>query len=195
MSVIAKVSIAEVTPFGTGNMVRLSCIAANETMLFASPSEEDKLFTQASPSGEIKLMQPASRLLGAAPTGPDWRGAQFYVIVLFGDEAEPAKASGFDGAYAWTQANLTSITDYGGTTKHVEFTEGRANHQRDQVAGKGIDRMNWKMGVDNPGAYNQFKAGATDLHVAFYPCANFDYHGALHAALTGAIKPAVAEGA
>lgn len=185
MCVIAKVAVRKVYPYGTGNLVELGCVAANETMLFSSPSEEDRLFTQASPSGEIRLSQPQGYLLGDNPKPVDYYGTQFYVIVLLGSEADAARAAGFPGAWAWTRARLNSITDMGGITRYVEFTD---NNPRDQAA-KGVDRMNWKMGVDNPGAYRQLKAGDGEMWVGFYPCAEFTYERALATALAGVVAP------
>lgn len=66
MSVIAKMNITSVTPYGVGRAVQLSCVASNETMAGfpEGKSEEDRLFSMASPSGSMILNQPVGYVLG-----------------------------------------------------------------------------------------------------------------------------------
>lgn len=60
--------------------------------------------------------------------------------------------------------------------KTVEFVD------HDQRRRRGIDRLNWKMAVDNPGATNQFKPGASDYWIVLYPESSFDRDAAIRAA-------------
>lgn len=173
MSVIAKLLIRSVTGFGTGQLVELGCVCENDLMGAYASTHEDKLFTQYSPWGEMKLCQPAGFSLGA-PTDEFAQGAAFYVMALSKDEVEEAA---FAGAYAACPARCLSLTDFGdGQAKRVEFrNEGPAADHR------GVDRLNWKMSVDNPAATGQFKPGAP-YWIALYPAARFDRDAAIRAA-------------
>lgn len=176
MSVIAKMNISSVTPYGVGRAVNLSCVASNETMAgFAEgASEEDRLFTRASPSGSMLLNQPATHLLGKPRHEPGDGPDTFYVVVLFGDEADGMECK---GASAIVEAKVTSLTDFGGTSREVQFHD----HYNKTDRTKGVDRLNWKMMVDNPGAHRQFKPGQPCL-IAFFPTTAFDRDHAIAAA-------------
>lgn len=174
MSVIAKMNINKVTPFGVGQAVDLSCVAANETMAMYAGSEEDRLFTTASPSGDMRLNLPAGHVLGKAVhdvgQGPD----TFYVMVLFGDEAEGRDCL---GASVVIEATCSSLTDFGGTSKQVEF---RDRYTKTAVT-RGADRLHWRMMVDNPKASGQFIPGQLCL-IALFPTTAFDRDAAIAAA-------------
>lgn len=177
MSVIAKMQIQAVTPFGVGQSLDLGCVASNETMANYAGSEEDKLFSKASPSGSMRLNQPAGFILGKPYHEPGQEPDTFYVMVLFGDEIDDQS---FKGAYAVVEARCASVTDYGGTSKEVRFHDASSKTSRT----RGIDRLNWKMMVDNPGAQVQFKPD-TPCVIAFYPTTNFDRDQAIAAAHAG----------
>lgn len=172
MSVIAKLYVTKITQFGTGRLLDLNCIASNETMvMYADKAHEDRLFTQASPWGEMKLNQPAMYAIGD-------RDAQFYVVALRDAEAQAAlrdpPGASFPGAYGFCKARCNSLTDFGGTSKQVEFYNvGRTEK---------VDSLNWKMTVDNPGAHKQFAPGTDDWWIAFYPASDFTVDQALAAA-------------
>lgn len=175
MSVIAKVTIRSITAFGTGQLVELGCVAENDIMAAYAKSEEDRLFTKYSPWGEIKLCQPAGYGLGSAPE--EFKdGTAFYVMLLAADEVDEFNMQ-FSGAFAKCPARCVAITDFGdGQAKRLEFRNEGAHDQH-----RGVDRLNWKMSVDNPGATNQVKAGAS-YWVALYPAAKFDRDAAIRAA-------------
>lgn len=172
MSVIAKLSIRAISAFGHGTLTEFGCVCANDLMAMYAGSEEDKLFTTASPWGEAKLSGQGA--LGSAADGFG-DGATFYFMVLWPDEApaEPEKFNAFNGATLAFKGRCNSLLDLG-YSKTVEFTAERQ-------ADRGIDRFAWKMMVDNPGAYNQFKPG-TECWIALYPVSSFDRDGAIRAA-------------
>jgi hypothetical protein len=173
MSVIAKLLIRSISQFGTGELVELGCICENDLMAAYATTDEDKLFTKYSPWGEMKLNQPAGYSLGSV--GDEFKqGDGFYVMALADKEAEDTT---FPGSYAVCPATCASITDFGdGQAKRVEFrNSGPADDHR------GVDRLNWKMSVDNPGATNQFKPG-TNYWIALYPAAKFDRDATIRAA-------------
>ena len=173
MSVIAKLSIRGVTPFGTGQLVELACVCENDLMAAYATSEEDKLFTKYSPWGEMKVSQPNGASLGR-PGDEFSQGSAFYVMVL--SDAEAPADRKFAGAYAWCPAKIT-ITDFGdGQAKRLEFCNKGANEDH-----KGVDRLTWKMSVDNPAATDQIKAGS-GYWVVFYPISHYDRDKAIRAA-------------
>lgn len=183
MSVIAKMTIRAVTAFGTGQLVELGCVCDNDLMAAHATSEEDKLFTQYSPWGEMKLCQPAGSALGQ-PGDEFGPGAAFYVMVLSEDE-HPAKegdedrfeAVQFPGSYASCPAILDNIVDYGDhQARRLEFRNGGANTDH-----RGVDRLNWKMSVDNPAVFAQMKPKAR-YWIALYPAPRFSRDTAIAAA-------------
>lgn len=186
MSVIAKMSIRSVIPFGVGRALDLACVAANDMMAgFAEgKDQEDRLFSKASPSGDMRLHQPSNFCLGRATSDLGDAPDTFYVVVLFGDEANgrPCK-----GAYAVAEARCVSTTDFGGTSVMVEFRS--AYNKTDRTVG--VDGLHWKMTVDNPGAQVQFKPG-TDCLIAFFPANKFTRDTAIAAAHAPAEEPEAA---
>lgn len=192
MSVIAKLSINNVAVFGTGQLVELACVCANDLMAAYAESEEDRLFTKYSPSGDIKLHQPSGFVMGDPPT--EFRRADvFYVIAVRADETEADQAGkgsqrGFPGAAAYTRGRCVSLTDFGDQqSKRVEFREAGTPEQR-----RGIEKLSWKMSVDNPPATAQFLPGVSDYWLVFYPEARFDRNAAIRAA-HGHPEPAPAQ--
>lgn len=172
MSVIAKLNIRASVAFGTGNLIELGCVCENDLMTAYATSEEDKLFSQYSPWGEMKLSQPAGFSLGSAPD-PVGGAKAFYVMMLADSEVEGGK---FHGAVAFCRARL-SLTDFGdGRDKIVEF-----HNDGDKADNLAVDRLFWKMSVNNPGALNQFKPGP-GYWLAMYPADKFDRDDAIRAA-------------
>lgn len=182
MSVIAKLSIRSITAFGTGQHVKLACVATNDVMAAYAVTEEDKLFTKYSPWGEMKLNQPAGYSLGQA--GDEFKqGDVFYVMALAAKEVDDTT---FPGSYAVCPAICASLTDFGdGQAKRVEFRNGGSASDH-----RGVDRLNWKMSVDNPAATGQFKPG-TEYWIALYPAAKFDRDATIRAAHGHPVKEEV----
>jgi hypothetical protein len=185
MSVIAKLNIRSQTDFGTGRLIELSCVCENDLMAAYATSEEDRLFTKYSPWGEMKLSQPEGWALGNGKTGDEFGPPPaFFVMALAEREHEhiPAPAesympdANFPGASAWVFGYCHSILDLGGT-RHVEFRGGNAG----TIKGRAIEKLNWKMAVDNPGASNQFKPGER-YWIVLYAAEKFDRDGAIRAA-------------
>jgi hypothetical protein len=172
MSVIAKMSIQKISEYGTGSHIDLSCVAQNDLMAMYAGSEEDKLFTQASPWGEMSLNQPRGFAIGK-------QGDQFYVMILRDSEAGDKN---FPDAYASCKARCISLTDFGGTSRRVEFCDHTHKAYSDSIKSVRIEGLNWKMTVDNPPAFAQFEPGKTDYWIAFYPASSFDRNKAIAAA-------------
>lgn len=188
MSVIAKLMIRGVTDFGMGRLIELSCVCENDLMAAYATSEEDRLFSKYSPSGDMKMSQPAGWTLGEEPdefTPP----RAFYVMALHESEyAHKApdlspdrdryqKDRNFPTASAWAFGFCYSMTSFGADTRRVEF---RAN-SGGSIQGRAIEKLNWKMSVDNPAASGQFKPGER-YWFALYDAARFDRDAAIRAA-------------
>lgn len=188
MSVIAKMLVRGQTNFGVGQLFELGCVCENDLMAAYAGSEEDRLFTKYSPSGEMKVHQPASFCLSSQyePEEPDNLSAPapkaYYVMALAEAEHEyvddPRCNSwddkNFPGSAAWCFAQCHSLTQFGGDTARVEFRAGNGR-------GRGVDALNWKMSVDNPAASNQFKPGQ-NYWIALYDASRFDRDAAIRAA-------------
>lgn len=175
MSMIAKLSINKITQYGHGALVELNCVASNETMAFSAGSEEDKLFSQASPSGSMHVQQPAGHALGNGPVGLA-QGEQFYAMCLGEDEHRDPD---FKGAYAFVLAQCGSITDFGGTSKQLQFRAGSSQYSK--AARRGVEGFWWQMSVDNPRASGQIVAGK-NYWIALYPVEKFTRDEAIAAA-------------
>lgn len=180
MSVIAKLIVRQVHNFGTGKLTELSCVAPNDMMAAYAETEENRLFTKYSPSGEMKLHHPAGLEVAA-------KDAAVYVMMLRPDEVEgveDAVLAGervFPGAVAVCKARVVSLTDFGdNSAKVVEICNSYDSKKTSSALG--VDNFNWKMAVDNPPATAQFKPGQDGYWVAFYPEARFDRDAAIRAA-------------
>lgn len=172
MSVIAKLNIRAATAFGTGNLIELGCVAENDLMTAYATSEEDRLFSQYSPWGEMKVCQPAGYSLGSAPDFVSPAKAYYVMMLADAEVADPA----FPGAYAVCKVRL-QLTDFGdGRDKIVEF---HSDGGKDD--GRGVDKLFWKMSVNNPGALRQFIPGP-GYWLAFYPADKFTRDTAIAAA-------------
>lgn len=186
MSVIAKLDIRNVTDFGTGRLIELGCVCENDLMAAYAGSEENRLFTRYSPWGEMKLHQPEGFILGNGKTSDGYsRAAAFYVMALHESEhtyveddhtAFGRADKNFPGSAAWIFGHCYSVTDFGGS-KHVEF---RANNGG-TYKGRAIEKLNWKMQVDNPGASDQFKPGH-NYYFVLYSVEHTDRDGAIASA-------------
>ena len=170
MSVIAKLNLAAVRPFGQGSLLELGCVCQNDLMAMYAESDEDKLFTNASPWGEAKLS-----LSLPVESNPASVGSQFYAMLVHKDEpgftTEPA------GAFLVCPARISSVEDFGGTSKRVHITS--AWKVPDGLA---LRNFSWSMSIDNPGASDQLKPGTDGWLFSLYPAGEFDKRTAIDAA-------------
>jgi hypothetical protein len=194
MSIIAKLSVNSRADFSTGSFVQLSCVASNEVMAAYAGSEEDRLFSRYSPSGEIRLHQaagwavfenPQAAYVERDPTQP-WVPPMFYVMLLSLDEVGEQPSFGANTTY--TQVECYGVSKYAYDGVRVELRDVRGwrdpekldkAHWRDR--GGVIEKLSWTMHVDNPAAEGQFVSGRK-YWVAFYPVSEFDRDAAIRAA-------------
>lgn len=192
MSVIAKLTPRAVAEFGTGTFVELGCIADNDLMAAYNPSQEDKLFSRYSPWGEIRLHQRAAWAVFAMNDqhveAPGRYKAFYAVMVPIGEgSAKPARAA------AAIKINCYSKTKFAGDGSRVELREVHdwrkeieAIESSDSRYGPNgrfavIEKLSWKMHVDNPPAEAKFVPGQ-NYWLAFYDADEFDMTGAWNAA-------------
>lgn len=170
MSVIAKMNVLSSRAFGEGNLLELQCVCENDMMAAYAGSEEDRLFTKYSPSGDARVTVP--------PQNRDLM-VQDKVFVVAAREAEQAS---FSGAVILVPARCVSLTDFGSESRQVEFALGwRKPDWEDRHA----LAFNWRMMVDNPGASNQFVPGTDDWWIGIYPAGRFNRDEAIAAAHAG----------
>lgn len=166
MSVIAKMNVLATRDFGTGALIELSCVCANDLMAAYAESHEDKLFTQYSPWGEARVQLFAGHRI-------PFEGDQFYLVAMRKDECRGQPMSGASYLVPARCASLTHFAD--GQDKRVEFQLG----WRKETVAVHASGFNWKMSVNNPGALCQFVPGTDDYWIGFYPVSKFDRNEAI----------------
>lgn len=182
MSVIAKLSVREFKNFGTGSFIALGCVASNEVMAAYAGSEEDKLFSRYSPSGDVRLHQsggwavftdPQADYVERDPAKP-WQPPMFYAMLISLDETPEPK---FGERVSYTQVECFGVSKYAYDGSRVELRDVRG--WRVEPAGgfhdwgSVIEKLSWTMHVDNPPAERQFAPGRK-YWVAFYPTDQYD---------------------
>lgn len=170
MSVIAKLNLNAVRPFGLGSLYELGCVCQNDLMAMYADSDEDKLFTNASPWGEAR-MNVSLAAQGAHPA----QGTQFYAMLIHKDE--PGFTTEPKGAFLVCPARISSVEDFGGTSKRVHISS--AHNVPDGLA---LRNFSWTMSIDNPGASDQLKPGTDGWLFSLYPAGEFDKRTAIDAA-------------
>lgn len=170
MSVIAKLNLAAVRPFGNGSLYELGCVCQNDLMAMYADSDEDKLFTNASPWGEARI----NTSLPAAAAHPA-QGSQFYAMLVHKDE--PGFTTQPKGAFLVCPARISHVEDFGGTTKRVHICS-----TYDVPKDLALRNFSWSMSIDNPGASDQLKPGSDGWLFSLYPAGDFDKRTAIDAA-------------
>jgi len=162
MFVIAKVDVRDIRQFGDFRTAYINCVCDNGLM---GEGSEDRSFNQASPWGDGQI----------ALKGADELHEREQLYLVFSRGAGRI----VPGALAGCAIRCVAITDFGGTSKHVEW----CNSQRDERKGlKGdvlpgstdVDRFNLKMAIDNPRASVHFEAGSDDGWLHVFRCAEHD---------------------
>ena len=177
MSVIAKLYAQGTTPMGSNMLLALTCVCENELMAGKTPSNEDILFSQYSPSGEARLI-----LAGGGEHGV-LAGDQFYFIFQ-----KSAEQPNLDGAFGASRMNVQSITDFGGTSKQVQLvSENRTAPDPSWT----IQNVNFKIMIDNPRASDQFKAGESGWWLTVYKATSVTMHEVI--AMAHAVKETAGE--
>lgn len=172
MSVIAKLNLNAVRAFGAGALLELGCVCQNDLMAMYADSDEDKLFTTASPWGEARLN--VALPVGAVGANPS-PGSQFYAMLVHKDE--PGFTTEPKGAYLVCPARIASVEDFGGNSKKVHISSSFTVPD-----GLTLRSLSWSMTVDNPGASDQLKAGSDGWLFSLFPAGDFDKASTIAAA-------------
>lgn len=181
MSIIAKLMVRSVVNFGTGSFVEMSCIADNDLMAAYATKNEDKLFCRYSPWGEIRLNQRSNWAVFVKDEQhvepPGYKA--FYAVMVPTDQVSDET---FEGASAFVKINCYCKAGYAQDGSRVELREiyGWSKSAADDYSSRRnvIEKLSWKMHVDNPPAEAQFVPG-TDYWLAFYDADKFDMNAAL----------------
>lgn len=188
MAVIAKLMVRRVVNFGTGNFVELGCVCDNDLMAAYATTEEDKLFSRYSPWGEVRLNQRAgwgvfTHEEDVHVVEPNKGPRAFYVMLLTENEVY---SETFPKASAFIKMNCYSKSQFAGDGSRVELREVYGWHETSDSRSRinVIEKMSWKMHVDNPPAEAGFIPG-TNYWVAFYDAAVFDRDRTISMALRG----------
>jgi len=169
MSVIAKLYIQDTRNYGSGALTLLNCVCDNDMMAAYAESEEDKLFTRYSPSGDVKLHHES----GWTPLGEPQE--KFYFMIVRDDEVEDHT---FPGAKAFRRLQVYSVTDFGHDSKKLEFrdvTLANEPHPATDHRAKIISKFSWHMTIDNPPLMESgfLKPGGTNFWLVIYPADKF----------------------
>lgn len=161
MLVVAKVNVTEIRQFGDVAAAQIQCVCDDRLMAIREGNiGENHLFNQASPWGSGQIALKGANL---------HQGEELYLIFTRGE--------GFiaPGALAGGAIRCHAITEFGGTTRHVEWSSSQRNSAKVTGCMEGeplegspqLDRFNLKMQIDNPNASSQFEAGSDDgwLHI------------------------------
>src|SRR3546814_8527960 len=112
MSVIAKRNLLAVRAFGGGSLYEMSCVCQDDLMAMYAKSDEDKLFTNASPWGEARL----NTSLGVEAAHPAPM-SQFYAMLVH--KAEPGFTTEPNGALLVCPARISHTEDFQLGRAHV----------------------------------------------------------------------------
>lgn len=170
MSVIGKMTVNKAEAFDKGQKVELSCVCENELMAHYHPENENVVFTRYSPSGQATAHFDQPVDLPRVPftykhgdedvTGD--KNAELYLVYL----KQPEQPN-LDGAAFYARLRVVCISIYGGTSKQVELCN--IYHDRGKPLGANEARLiNIKLGIDNPGAADQFEPGTDGWWVVAY---------------------------
>ncbi|ESQ85427.1 hypothetical protein AEAC466_04490 [Asticcacaulis sp. AC466] len=173
MSVIAKVAVRGVEKQYNLYRVEAYCQAENQLMAqYADPTDEDLLFSRASPSGEMRAKFPEDPHMV--------EGDQLYVI--FTRAPQPR-------AWHWSKARVQSVTDYGGVTKEVRICSPHS-YGRPDLAANELPDFTFKISIDNAGASEQFQPNDADWVVGLYRSSQVTMDQALQLARDARGEPA-----
>lgn len=153
MFVIAKVDVRDIRQFGDIRTAYINCVCDNGLM---GEGSENRSFNQASPWGDGQIALKGAEQLQERE--------ELYLVFSHGEGRIVPEA------LAGCPIRCVAITDFGGTSKNVEWcNSGRDKHLGGEVldGSTDVDRFNLKMAIDNPRASVEFEAGADDgwLHV------------------------------
>lgn len=172
MSVIGKMSLQTQQTFNNsqydrGHRVTLSVVCENQFMAHYHPENENVVFTRYSPSGTAELH--FDKEINIPKKIVEYNGethevnGELYLVYLRQTECPQT-----DKAVFFSPMKCYSRTDYGTDLKTIELTSSKYYSYNEAVGDKQPRRISIKLGIDNPGAADQFEPGQTDWWVVAY---------------------------
>lgn len=178
MSFIAKFSVRSVADFGTGKAVELGAFCENDLMLAYAPDHHDKLFTQYSPWGDMRV-NASEHCEAFGKAGDEFGPASVFYIIAFSaeevGEIDDIDTRAFPGASTFLKIRCKDVLHQAGNDRVVQFAIAEKQPHR------GADGFAWKMACNNPLVNAQLVPGAI-YWAAFYPADKFTVSTALAAA-------------
>jgi hypothetical protein len=183
MSVIGKMNLRAAKTFDTGQAVTLGVVCENAFMAHYAPENENVVFTRYSPSGEAELhfdvpqewptktMEYFHHSTGAVESYQV--PGECYLIYLRQVERPDVSRAKF-----FSPLRCQSRTDFGSDLKTFEFV-GPYLDRNAVLDAKQPRRISIKLGIDNPGASNQFEPGTDGWWVVAYSAAEMTMEEAL----------------
>lgn len=168
MSVICKVSISEIRDFGKDRLVRTQCVAENEVMAAYNPDEEDKLFSQYSPSGSADFIIDQSINIPQVLVA---HSEKLYLMFVQQDNAPT-----FSDAICYARLSVRSATDFGGTSKQFDLSTFYNSKPQQNTDSKWLSQFSHRIMIDNPLAANQFKPSENNWWVGIYDASKHTMH-------------------
>lgn len=173
MSVIGKMNVQEQKTFNNsqydcGHRVSLGVVCENQFMAHYHPENENVVFTRYSPSGTAELhfdneITIPKRIV--EHSGKTWEvNGELYLIYLRQEEKPNV-----DKAVFWSPLKCYSRTEYGTDLKTIELSGSKYFSYNEKTEAENQPRrISIKLGIDNPGAADQFEPGQTDWWVIAY---------------------------
>jgi hypothetical protein len=170
MSVIGKMNLESEQEFNNrydkGYRITLRVVCENQFMAHYHPENENVVFTKYSPSGSAELHMDKPINLPKKTVEHDGRTwevpGELYMVYLRQKERPQ-----IDNALFFSPLKCYSRTEYGTDLVTVELQSPYLS-QSDKVEEKQPCRISIKLGIDNPGASNQFEPGTDGWWVIAY---------------------------
>lgn len=183
MSVIGKMNVNSAQTFDKGQKVTLGVVCENEFMAHYHPENENVVFTRYSPSGsaELHFDKPLEwHKKTIEHNGQTWEvQGELYLIYLRQKERPNT-----EGAMWFSALRCVSRTEYGSDMKTFEFCN--PYRDRNEILDPREPRLiHIKLGIDNPGASDQFEPGTDGWWVVAYSTNELSQHEALKLAHAG----------
>jgi hypothetical protein len=181
MSVIGKMSVQSEKTFDNsqydrGHRVTFNVVCENQFMAHYHPENENVVFTKYSPSGSAELHFDKPIVIPKKIVEYDGKthevNGEVYFVYLRQEERPQ-----LENAVFFSPLKCYSRTEYGTDLVTVELSH---NHYSDRnLDAKQPRRISIKLGIDNPGASNQFEPGTDGWWVVAYSANDMSTNEAL----------------
>jgi hypothetical protein len=182
MSVIGKMSVQSEQEFNNtydkGWRVTLSVVCENQFMAHYHPENENVVFTRYSPSGSAELHFDSKPSIPKKIIEYDGKthevNGEIYIVYLRQQERPQ-----IEDALFFSPMKCYSRTEYGTDLVTVELWSPYVDSRDCTLNKKQPRRVSIKLGIDNPGASNQFEPGTDGWWVVAYSANDMSTNEAL----------------